>query len=97
MKFIVYDENVFVVVMESEINNKVQFGHVLDPLKNVAKVSTINNTSNLQDVFAKIDKLKKLCDAWIITSSDSFQVWKKYQHKGKSILKEYMPLLAGLI
>ena len=49
MKFIVYDENVFVVVMESEINNKVQFGHVLDPLKNVAKVSTINNTSNLQD------------------------------------------------
>ena len=97
MKFIVYDENVFIVVMKSEINNKVQFGQALNPLKNVAKVSRINNTSNLQDVFAKIDKLKKLWDAWIMILSDTFQVWKKYQGKGKSILKEYMPLLAGLI
>ena len=48
--------------MQSKINNEVQFGQALNPLKNVAKVSSIDNTSDLQDVFTKIDKLKKLWD-----------------------------------
>ena len=49
--------------MQSRINNEVQFGLALNPLKNVAQVSSIDNTSDLQDVFfAKIDKLKKLWD-----------------------------------
>ena len=48
--------------MQSEINNEVQFSQDLNPLKNVAKVSSINNTSDLQDVFTKIDKIKKLWD-----------------------------------
>ena len=34
----------------------------MNPLKNVAKVSSIDNTSDLQDVFTQIDKLKKLWD-----------------------------------
>ena len=48
--------------MQSRINNEVQFGQALNPLKNVAQVSSIDNTSDLQDVFTKIDKLKKLWD-----------------------------------
>ena len=48
--------------MQSKINSKVQFGQALNPLKNLAKVSSIGNTSELQDVFTKIDKLKKLWD-----------------------------------
>ena len=48
--------------MQSKINNEVQFGQVLNLLKNVAKVSSIDNTSDLQDVFIKTDKLQKLWD-----------------------------------
>ena len=60
--------------MQSKINNKVQLGQALNPLKNVAKVSSIDNTSNLQDVFTKIDKLKKL---WDDGSIDIFHAWQK--------------------
>ena len=48
--------------MQSKINNEVQFGQALNPLKNVIKVSSIDNTSDLQDVFTKINKLMKLWD-----------------------------------
>ena len=75
--------------MQGKINNKVQFGQTLNPPKNVAKVSNINNTSDLQDAFTKIDKLNKL---WDDGSMDD--------NKDKSIVytyKEYMPLLAELI
>ena len=48
--------------MQSKIDNQVQFGQTLNPLKYVAKVSSIDNTSDLQDVFTKIDKLQKLWD-----------------------------------
>ena len=34
----------------------------MNPLKHLAKVSSINNTLDLQDVFTKIDKPKKLWD-----------------------------------
>ena len=33
--------------MQSKINNEVQFGQALNPLKNVIKVSSIDNTSDL--------------------------------------------------
>ena len=48
--------------MQSKIDNQVQFGQTLNPLKYVAKVSSIDNTSDLQDAFTKIDKLQKLWD-----------------------------------
>ena len=48
--------------MQSKIDNQVQFGQTLNPLKYVAKVSSIDNTSDLQDGFTKIDKLQKLWD-----------------------------------
>ena len=44
------------------MNNKVQLGQVLNPLKNVAKGSSIDSTSGLQDVLTKIDKFNKLWD-----------------------------------
>ena len=46
----------------SKINNEVQLDQALNPLKNVAKVSSINNTTDLQDVFTKIDKRNKSWD-----------------------------------
>ena len=48
--------------MQSKTNNEVQFGEASNPVKNVAKVSSIDNKSDLQDVFTKIDKLKNLWD-----------------------------------
>ena len=60
--------NVFIVFItsiatkQSKIHNELQFAQVLNPLKNVAKVSSVDNTSDLKDVFTKIDKLKKLWD-----------------------------------
>ena len=48
--------------MKSKINNEVQFGQSLNPLDNVVKVSSIDNSPDLKDVFTKIDKLKKLWD-----------------------------------
>ena len=47
--------------MQSKINNDVQLGHPLNPLNGVTKVSSFDNSSDLQDVFTKFDKLKKLC------------------------------------
>ena len=46
----------------SKINNEVQLDQALNPLKNVAKVSSINNTTDLQDVFTEIDKRNKSWD-----------------------------------
>ena len=48
--------------MQSKIDNEVQFARSLNTLKNVAKVSSVDNRSDLKDVFTKIDKLKKLWD-----------------------------------
>ena len=48
--------------MRSKIDNEVQISQALNLLKNVAKVSSVDNTSDLKDVFTKGDKLKKLWD-----------------------------------
>ena len=51
MKYIVYDLIVFFLVTQSKINNEVQFNQALNPLKNVAEVSSIDYSSDLQNVF----------------------------------------------
>ena len=42
--------------MQREISNKVQLGGNLNPLKDLSKVPSIDNTVNLKDVFGKVDK-----------------------------------------
>ena len=88
--------------MQSKINNGIQFGHSLNPLKYVTNVSSIDNISDLHDAFTKINKLKKL---WDDGSMDYDLIrylpgMAKYQGRGTSIActhKEYMRLLTGLI
>ena len=46
--------------MQREISNKIQLGETLNPLNNVSAVSSIDNTSNVKDVFWKVDKLGDL-------------------------------------
>ena len=48
--------------MRSKINNKVKFGQALNPLNDVAKVSSVDNSSDLKEVSTKTDRLKKLLD-----------------------------------
>ena len=48
--------------MQREISNKIQLGETLNLLNNVSAVSSIDNTSNLKDVFGKVDKLGDLWD-----------------------------------
>ena len=48
--------------MQREISNKIQLGETLNLLNNVSAVSSLDNTSNLKDVFGKVDKLGDLCD-----------------------------------
>ena len=43
--------------MQREISNKIQLGETLNLLNDVSAVSSIENTSNLKDVFGKVDKL----------------------------------------
>ena len=46
--------------MQREISTKIQLGENLNPLKDLPKVSSIDNTSGLKDVFRKVDKLGNL-------------------------------------
>ena len=46
--------------MQREISNKIQSGKTLNSLNDVSAVSSIDNTSNLKDVFGKVDKLGDL-------------------------------------
>ena len=48
--------------MQREIGDKTQLGDTLNPLNDVSTVPAIDNTSNLKDVFGKIDKLGDLWD-----------------------------------
>ena len=50
----------FYFIMQREISNKVQLGENLNPLKDLPKVPAIDNTSDLKDVFRKVDKLGNL-------------------------------------
>ena len=46
--------------MQNKINNDVQVGKSLNPLNDVVKILSVDNSSNLRDVFTNIDKLGKL-------------------------------------
>ena len=48
--------------MKTEISNKIQLGEILNPLNDVSAVSSIDNTSNVKDVFEKVDKSGDLWD-----------------------------------
>ena len=48
--------------MQKEISSKFQLGETLNPLNDVSIVSSIDNTSNVKDVFGKVDKLGDLWD-----------------------------------
>ena len=47
-------------ILQREISNKIQLGGNLNPLKDLPKVPTIDNTSDLKDVFRKVEKLSNL-------------------------------------
>ena len=46
--------------MQREISTKIQLGENLNPLKDLPKVPSIDNTSTLKDVFRKVEKLGNL-------------------------------------
>ena len=46
--------------MQREIDNKVQLGENINPLKDIVKVPVTDNTFDLKDVFQKVDKLRNL-------------------------------------
>ena len=88
--------------MQGKINNKVQFGQALNPLKNVAKVSSIDNTLDLQDVFTNINEFKKLWDDGSVDYDliSYLPGMPKISRQGTILAytyKEYMPPLTGLI
>ena len=55
--------------MQREISNKIQLGETLNPLNNISAVLSTDNTSNLKDVFGKVDKLGDLWDKGTIDVS----------------------------
>ena len=55
--------------MQREISSKIQLVETLNPLNNVSAVSSIDNTSNLKDVFGKVDKLGDLWDKGTVDAS----------------------------
>ena len=46
--------------MQREISNKVQLRENLNPLKDISKVPSIDNTADLKDVFGNVDKFTTL-------------------------------------
>ena len=67
--------------MQREISNKIQLGETLNPLNNISAVLSIDNTSNLKDVFGKVDKLGDLWDKGTADAS----------------LKRYIPDLSNVL
>ena len=55
--------------MQRKISNKIQLGETLSPLNNASVVSSIDNTSNLKDVFGKVDKLGDLWDKGTVNAN----------------------------
>ena len=43
--------------MQIAISNKIQLGDTLNPLKDYARVPTINDEGNLEDLIQKVDKV----------------------------------------
>ena len=55
--------------MQREISKKNQLGGTLNPLNNVSVIWAIDNTSNLKDVFGKVDKLGDLWERGQVDAS----------------------------
>ena len=47
----------FSIKLQSEISDKIQLGETLNPLNSVSAVWSIDNTTNLKDVFAKVQTI----------------------------------------
>ena len=71
MNFVSFNKNfldkticvyLFFKKMQREIDDKIKMGDTLNPLNDVSAVPSIDNASNLKDVFGKIDKLGDLWD-----------------------------------
>ena len=58
----------FSIKIKREISNKSQLGETLNLLNNVLAASSIDNQSNLKDVFGKVDKLG---DLWETGTADA--------------------------
>ena len=69
--------------MQREIGDKIQLGDTLNPLNDVSAVPAIDNTSNLKDVFAKIDKLE---DFWDRGKADTSLI--RYLPGGIEVLRQ---------
>ena len=69
--------------MQREIGDKIQLGDTLNPLNDVSAVPAIDNTSNLKDVFAKIDKLE---DLWDRGKADTSLI--RYLPRGSEVLRQ---------
>ena len=54
--------------MQREISNKVQLGENLNLLKDIVKVPAIDNTSDLKDVFKKVNKPRNLWEGLVTVS-----------------------------
>ena len=54
--------------MQREISNKIQLGETLNPFKDISEDLSIDNVSNLKDVFGNVDKLE---DLWEIETADA--------------------------
>ena len=69
--------------MQREIGYKIQLGDTLNTLNDVSAVPAIDNTSNLKDVFGKIDKLG---DLWDRGKADSSLI--RYIPGGGEVLRQ---------
>ena len=69
--------------MQREIGDKTQLGDTLNPLNDVSTVPAIDNTSNLKDVFGKIDKLG---DLWDRGKADTSLI--RYLPRGSEVLRQ---------
>ena len=69
--------------MQREIGDKTQLGDTLNPLNDVSTVPAIDNTSNLKDVFGKIDKLG---DLWDRGKADTSLI--RYLPGGSEVLRQ---------
>ena len=74
---------IFSKKIQREIGDKTQLGDTLNPLNDVSTVPAIDNTSNLKDVFGKIDKLG---DLWDRGKADTSLI--RYLPRGSEVLRQ---------
>ena len=60
--------------MQREMSNKIRLDKTLNPSNDILVVSSIDHTSNLKDVFRKVDKLGDFWDRGQADPKGKFQV-----------------------